>query len=219
MILILDNNSFRREELKAKLTKIGYIVSCRPLDDYKSYAYPVLTVIVNPKERDISNYICVSNTKYIVAKDNFTDKTSRFTTIPHSSNLAENIALEFDKLKLNEKATIYKLGIACYSENEYSIGGKTLSLYPMERRIFKFFLHNPTKTFLDVDACDYFPFNSVPEENLKSTIWKINTKCNKARRPQLIEIYMGSYRLNPRIYNYDERLIEDLLPFTKFKNE
>jgi hypothetical protein len=217
MILILDNNSFRRDDLSSILSKMGYIVSCRSLDDYRCYVYPALTVIVNPKRDDINKYIYTSKTKYVVAKDNFTDNSGRFEIVSHSNGLAESIAKEFDKLFPNDKNIIYRYGVACYRDTEFSIGGKALTLFPKEQKLFKFFIHNPNKTFLDTDLCGYFNYKIDPELNLKQTIWKINTKCNNVRRPKLIEIYNDSYRLNPAIYTYDEKLIQDLLPYEMYK--
>ena len=218
MILILDNNSFRREDLSSDLTKKGYIVSCRRLDDYRCYVYPVLTVLVNPKRDDINKYIYTSKTKYLVAKDNFTDNSGRFEIVSHSQCLADSIAKAFDKLIPNDDSIMHSLGVACYRGTEFSIGGKSMTLFPKEQKVFKFFLHNPNKTFLDTDACGYFNYKTDPEINLKQTIWKLNTKCNNARRPKLIEIYNDSYRLNPMIYNYEEKFIQDILPHDIYKN-
>ena len=219
MILILDDNVFRRKELKEKLTKKGYLVSCSPMSEYKCKVYPYLTIIVNPKRGVAQKLMYSLKTKYIVAKDNFDERLNLLATVPHSYNLADNLLLELEKLGLNEKGKMYRLGMACYRDDQFSIGGKSLDLHPMEKRLFKFFLLNPNKTFLDVDLCDYFPFRTDFELNLKNAIWKLNTKCNKLGRPRLIANREFSYYLNPDIYKYEETFVKYLLPHTVYKNE
>ena len=218
MILILDNNQFRRKDLFKALHKKGYVVACHPFDEYKLYTKPLMTVLMNPARSEIDKVIEYSSTKYVVAKDFFKSNGDKYTLIPLTPNPVDYIIEEYHKIEGCHRNQMDVYGIACHMYDEYAIGGKMLEFYEMEAKIFEFFLKLPNKKFMDFDVSRSFPFRVDPEENFKQAVWKINMKTKDATGIRYILSKNGCYFLNPLVYRLEPKFVDFIDDHEIFKN-
>lgn len=218
MILILDNNQYRRREIFNKLRLNGYIVSAQDLEMGLEFTKPFLTVLINPTNTELMS-IKRENTKYLIIKPNKPDCLKEWMDyISLSSEIDIDIERYFwNNFKHENPKVISKFGCICVDQKGISAGGIRLNLKRTATKIAKFFIYNNQKKFKDSEVVSYFRFLSKePEENLYYHVSCINGICKSNKRPPLISKIKGIYWLNNDYLRYTLEYCNDCYDdFTK----
>lgn len=195
MMLILDNNEYRRHDLCLDLEDRGIIVAERTIKEANDYVKPAITVYINPSTEEI-NKIRNDNTLTIIVKRNTALKLPCWMKIlPFDKSLRDNLA-EIAYAKFGKKEDRRFYGVVLFHNRTFVIGGAKIFLSKREREIARFFLINGGKKFYSFDVCDYIYFRVNPEENFEKSVRKINAKCRRLNREPLILLKGCKYSLN-----------------------
>lgn len=204
MILILDNNQYRRRDIFNRLRINGYMVSAQDFEIGVEFTKPFLTVVINPTNAQLMT-IKRENTKYLIIKANKPDNLREWMDyIPLSNEIDIDIERYFwTNFKYENPKVISRFGCICVDDKGISAGGIRLRLKRTAKKIAKFFIYNNQKKFRDSEVVSYFRFLSkVPEQNLYYHVSYINSSCKNNGRPPLISINKGIYWLNNDYLRY-----------------
>ena len=201
MILLLDNNQYRRHDIFLSLYMKKYTVAEQSIDDMDYYTKPFITVYLNPTIEQIQK-IKNEDTICIVAKNNLSISTPPWMrVIPLDKNVAKTIMKIYD-----ENANFGKgrevFGILCLEARLFTIGGAYVYLSPNQRKALKIFLYNPNKKFPLYDISSYLDFKTDKEYGFIKMVEDINYKCRRAGRETLIVSKKGEYFISPNGLNY-----------------
>lgn len=207
MILIADDNEYRRAENAKHLRNSGIqATSCKK--EYINYMQlPIITVIVNPTDKDLENiYLETAKTLYVFVTRK---KISRLENYKYcfideelkvDDKLIRNVALE--KFNYTFENDCIGMFVSDYANSRLYMGGKNLMLTKTEYSIARFFLYNGGRTF-DFDMVrEYFgksKSNKIEEVTFAGYISKINTKTKRLRTEKLIITESNGYTLNPEL--------------------
>lgn len=195
MILILDNNEYRRHDVCLSLSMKKYIVAEQSLDVAKFFTKPNMTVYLNPNYDEL-NKIEKTDTITVVAKNFVKQKLpSWIKVIPLDSCLIKNL-VEIFETNCNYGKGREFFGIIALEGKKFSFGGKYISMTPQQLRIIKLFLYNPDKVFELYDASSYFDFVCDQEIGFADAVDSINQKCIREGREKIIVYKSGRYRIN-----------------------
>lgn len=202
MILILDNNEYRRHTVYLSLYRRKCLVSEQSIDDMDYYTKPNMTVYLNPTQSQVSR-IRKEDTICVIATNKKDIKLENWMIrIPLDNSVAVSIYNIFnEKCKYGNELEIF--GIVCMREKEFALGGVLIKLTKRERQIVRLFLYNAGKKFNSYDACNYFDFAGEAEKCFIDAIYEINLKCVKgAHRIPLFLHNAGVYYVNPEVLDY-----------------
>ena len=211
MILILDNNEYRRKYVFDKLRLLDHLVASSGISEGAYLTKPLFTVIINPSNLDIKK-IKRENTNYLVIKSSKPDNLpSWIDYLPLSNDIVTDIDNYFwDNFQYELLDEISVLGCICIRNNKIALGGKILSVRKLPLRITKFFIYNSQRKFTDTEAASYFRFlTKCPEKNLIDYIYTINGACRKINRPPLIVSYKNTFWLNNDYLRYSLEYCND----------
>ena len=211
MILILDDNQFRRKSVFDRLRLNGYMVSAQEYSVGMYMVKPVLTVFVNPTNDQIKK-IKRENTKYLIIKKNKPDYLpSWMSYIPLSNEIDIDIERFFwNNFEHENPNKISIFGCICIEGNKIALGGALLDLKKTEMRIAKFFIYNNQKKFSDYELTTYFRFiTKSPASTLVRHIYHLNGICRSSGRPPLLSSYKNTFWLNNNYLRYNLEYAND----------
>ena len=202
MVLIFDDNEFRRKEIKRSLrgTEISF-----KIENYENWEYltkPLLTIFVMPKASEIDYYTrSLKSQGTIVASllKREPPKSENFRRIIISDNCIITPEM-VRKIIKNEYGYNLKqdfVGNALVDEEDQDIyyARKRLFLTKTEYKIARFLAYNPKKTFTDEEIIEYTALKISPS-SLSKYVSYINGKCrNNYRKPLILRTSYG-YLIN-----------------------
>lgn len=200
MLLVLDDNDFRRKDLLVKLRLKNVTVSCQPLKDYKFITKPLITAYINPSKEVISS-ICEGDGISVVAKNAediiFPD---HIINIPLDNNLDKALENIYnDELSKGKTGELDIFGKVVIKDNEVGVAGKRVTFNDTEIKIIKLFYFSYKKKFTDTEASSYFRYLKNPEQNFAHSVSMINSKCKKVGKYVLIIRENGVFFANPQL--------------------
>ncbi|MBE6674022.1 MAG: hypothetical protein E7596_02825 [Ruminococcaceae bacterium] len=201
MILLLDNNQYRRHDVLLSLFMKKYTVAEQTIDDMDCYTKPFVTVYLNPTIQQIQK-IKKEDTICVVAKNNLTIQTpSWMRVIPLDKNVAKSIIRIYEENRTfgNGREVFGILGL---EGRLFTIGGAYVHLTPRQMKALKIFLYNPNKKFALYDISSYLDFNTDREYGFIKMVEDINYKCRRAGRETLIMCKNNEYFISPTVLNY-----------------
>ncbi|MBQ8145351.1 MAG: hypothetical protein IJ039_01065 [Clostridia bacterium] len=201
MILLFDNNQYRRHDILLSLFMKKYIVAEQPLDDMDFYTKPFMTVYLNPTEAQMKK-IKKEDTLCVVAKNNVIGKTPDWMEIiPLDKNTAKSIMKIYDeKCPFGKGREIF--GALAMEGKRFAFGGIYFHLTPKQMKAIKILLYNPHKKFELYDISSYLEFNTDKEIGFSTMIDEINMRCKKVNREKLVLREGSRYYINPNIIFY-----------------
>ncbi|MBR2943516.1 MAG: hypothetical protein IKC16_00330 [Clostridia bacterium] len=204
MILIVDDNFERRKDIVIKLRIKNYIVAGVQYDELKMYTKPYMTVYINPTRSFVASLKNDTSTLNVF----FCDRASIKLPLWSINKLSlKNIPLEIMKIydencTYNLKGKIEIVGYACMQDDVFALGGELIHLSKREVQLIRLFMNNHTKEFMLYDVANYFRILANPEENIRSSITKLNAKAKKVRREKIIIVKNDWCYFNPEIASY-----------------
>ncbi len=201
MILILDNNQFRRRGVYLTLYSKKFLVSEQTIADSEYYTKPFMTVYINPTSTEISK-IKDEKTLCVVAKNNVTSFVPHWMKIIPLDNGLTNKIIEIYKKFCTYGQGREIFGIICMEGNKLTLGGAYIDLSNRQRALVKFLIYNAEKRFKLYDICTYFDFKTDKEIGFDKMVLEINRKCVKKHREHLIVRENDTYYINPNVINY-----------------
>ena len=203
MILIIDNNEERRNNITIWLRVKGYIVSQISYEDMDYYTKPFLTAYINPPNALLET-LGNENTLSVIFTErqnaNLSNKTINIFSLKNIQN--EIVKIYEREFPFDKKNQIDVVGYACSKDEEFALGGKIIDLSQRERQLINFFMFNHTKKFNLYDVINYFVVKGNPEDNILNSIYKLNRKMQKANREKIIIVKKDVCYFNPEIANY-----------------
>ena len=201
MILLLDNNEFRRHDIYLSLYMKKYIVAEHALEYMDYYTKPFMTVYINPTTSELEK-IKNEDTLCVVAKNNLKFKVPEWmTVIPLDKNTAKEIMRIYD-----EKCPYGKgrdiIGIIGIEGRKFALGGTYVYLTPKQMKVVKVLLYNREKTFPLYDISSYIDFRTEPEKGFLMMISDLNMKCRNAGRENIIKHHKGQVCICPGVAFY-----------------
>lgn len=202
MVLIFDDNEFRRKEIKRALRDTEM---CFKIEDYEHWEYltkPILTIFVMPKPSEID---------YLVRniKSQGTIAVSLLKREPPRSDffrriiISENGKLRADDIRdiimkeygYNLKQDLVGKILIDEEDKDIYFAGKRLFLTKTEYKIARFLAYNPKKTFTDEEIIEYTRIKITPS-SLSKYVSYINGKCRDSYRKRLILRSSYGYSIN-----------------------
>lgn len=201
MILLLDNNEYRRRSIYATLYSKKYIVTAQPLTEAEYLTKPFLTVYINPTQSQIER-IRKENTICVVAKNGFQGTApSWMRVIPLDNSLTRRIIGLYEELcPYNKGREIF--GILCIEGNKFALGGAYLQLSYRQKRLVRFLAYNKEKEFQLFDISSYFDFYTDKDEGFIKMVSEINKRCKRIFKEPLIHCHNETYSISPSVINY-----------------
>ena len=201
MILILDNNEYRRHDIYIRLYSKKYIVAEQSISEEKYFTKPFMTVYVNPTYTQMKS-IKKENTVCVVAKNEVPkDLPSWITVIPLDNSVAKSIIDLYERVcPYNKGREVF--GIVCMEGNSFTVGGAYIKLSPRQRNLVRMLIYNSDKKFHPYELCEYFDLKKDKEVALDNTVLVINRKCAKIFREPLISREPNAYYISPSIIKY-----------------
>lgn len=221
MLLVFDDNEYRRKNLLVKFRLKNMIASCQSYAYYSFFAKPIITVLINPSF-DILSTLCNSNNVTIVAKNDLKAKLPDWIIhIPLDDKIDKEIEkIYIEQLTKDSQGELDIFGKVVFKGNNVGVFGKRIVLTDTQINILRFFYFNYSKRFTDTEASSYFRFLENPEQNLVHAIYTINSKCKQVGREALIVKEDGRFFANPSLYTLNRESITQLKPGEKiYKNE
>lgn len=198
MILLLDNNQFRRRSIYLTIYSKKYLVSEQTITDSEYYTKPFMTVYINPTSTELSK-IKNENTVCVVAKNNVSVPLQKWMRlIPLDNTTTMKIIKLYNELCPYGKGREI-FGIVCMEGNLIALGGAYIRLSYRQRLLIRFLLYNSGKTFNLYDISNYFDFKTDNEIGFDKMVLEINRKCVKRRRELLIKREKDAYSINPSV--------------------
>ena len=200
MILILDNNTYRRHDVLLSLFIKKYIVAEQSIDDMDYYTKPFMTVYLNPTDEQIKR-IKNEDTVCVVAKNKVVSKTPNWMEIiPLDDNVVKNIIKIYEeKCPYGKGREIF--GVLAMEGKKFAFGGIYFHLTPKQMKAIKLLLYNPNKKFELYDISSYLEFNTDKEIGFEAMISEINLRCKKVNREKLVLREGSKYFINPNVIN------------------
>ena len=201
MILILDNNEYRRHDIMMSLFMKKYIVADQPIEYMDFYTKPFLTVYVNPTTEQLKK-IKNEDTVCIVAKNRMTIVPPPWMrVIPLDKNVAKTVMQIYDELCPYGKGRDV-IGIIGIEGKKFTIGGAYVNLTPKQMKAVKVLLYNRDKKFQLYDISSYLDFNTDPERGFILMVDDVNSKCRNSGRESLIKWKDNYYFISPDVAYY-----------------
>lgn len=194
MILIFDDNKYRLENLCKKLRLSDFYVKGESYEYCEYITKPLVTILVSPKPSEIQRYLSQFSKEdtlciFVVKRETSETKNLRNVIIDenceiNSKQVSEIINREFN---FNLKHDLINYILIDEEEKDIYFGNKKLYLLPREYQIVRFFAYNRRKMFTIDEIFEYMKFQlSVNENTFSSYISKINSKCYKQKRENII---------------------------------
>lgn len=198
MILILDNNEYRRHDVMLSLFIKKYLVAEHPLSEMDYYVKPFMTVYINPLTDELKK-IKNEDTVTVVVKSNPPRNLPPWMhVIPNDKNVVKNIVRIYEeKCTLNKGREIF--GIICIEGLYFTMGGAYIYMTKKQMDIIRLMLYNNKKTFNLYDISSYFKFNTDKEYGFYKAVRNINYKCRLADREPIILYKDDKYWINPAV--------------------
>ena len=201
MILIVDNNEYRRHDIWLSIFMKKYIVSEQSFYDAECCTKPILTAYINPSLSEIEK-IKQEDTICVVAKNNLKLKPPAWMhVVPLDRDTPKRIMeiydANFDHLKGREV-----IGIIGIEGDKFTLGGTYINFNKHQLLILKMLIFNPKKTFELWDLLGYSNLQGNREANLMETVTRINRRCRVAHREELVIAKNEKYRINPNVLKY-----------------
>jgi hypothetical protein len=206
MILLLDNNQYRRHDVFLSLFMKKYIVAEQQLDDMDFYTKPFLTVYLNPTEAQLKK-IKKEDTVCVVAKNNVTTILPDWIElIPLDKDVSKNIMEIYDKkCPYGKGREIF--GAIAMEGRHFAFGGIYFHLTVKQMKAIKILLYNPHKKFELYDISSYLEFNTADSEaGFATMIDEINGRCKRVNREKLVLRDGSRYYINPDIIFYENKI-------------
>ncbi len=202
MVLIFDDNEFRRKEIRRSLrdTEIAFKV-----ESYEHWEYltkPLVTVFVMPKPSELDYMIrnvqkqgtipvaivkrespSLKHIKHLIISEN---------GVPTPDTLREIINREYD---YNLKQDLIGSILIDESDEDIYFGGKRLSLTQTEYKISRLLAYNPKKKFTDEEIIEYIG-SKITTSSISKYVSYINHKCTDKYRKRLILRSSYGYKIN-----------------------
>ena len=202
MVLIFDDNEFRRKEIKRALRDTEI---CFKIENYEHWEYltkPIVTVFVMPKQSEIDymvrnvssqGTIAVSLLKREPQKSEF----FRRIIISEDAKLDPDAIREIIKNEYGYNLKEDLIGRVLVDEEYKDIyfGAKRLFLTKTEYKIARFLAYNPKKTFTDEEIIEYAHLK-ITSASLSKYVSYINGKCRDSYRKRLILRTSYGYLIN-----------------------
>ena len=211
MILILDDNQYRRKSVFDRLRLHKYMVSAQEISVGNYMVKPVLTVYINPTSDQIK-IIKRENTIYLIIKNNKPENLPFWMNyIPLSNEIDIDIERFFwNHFEHENPNKISTFGCICVQGNRIALGGKLLKFKRTSLSLAKFFIYNNQKKFSDYEISTYFRFlTKVPESTLVRHIYNLNGICKASGRPAMISSYKNTFWLNNDYLRYNLEFSND----------
>ena len=205
MILIIDNNDERRNNLVIRLRVKGYLICGISYNDIEYYTKPYMTVYVNPPRHVIDN-LKREETISVVC----TERSNPSPNLPKwAIHISSAKSIENDIIEILDRSCSYMkndqinvVGYACLKNGKFALGGKIIKITNMQLPILSLFLFNKNKKFKQYEACQYMHFKADAEESFARHVLNINKSLKDAGRDKIILKEGDLYYLNPEVANY-----------------
>ena len=202
MILIIDDNDFRREKICKKLYMDSIpAIGCRR-DGEKGYNKPIITIIVDPKtseynriynNSDSNYYLCskkpipnLPDNKIIVNKEGFV-----------SPNAVREILYRDFQITLKDD-NIGHVTLSAATHDLY-VGGEYMHLSAKQFYLISFLVYNYGRQFYIDEIFDYLHFKRISQNSFRMYVSTINGKGKDVNRGKIIEKYEDYYSLSENI--------------------
>ena len=202
MVLIFDDNEFRRKELKRALrdTEINF-----KIDTYENWEYltkPILTVFIMPKPSEIDYLVRSISSQGTVAVSLLKREPAKTGTFRRNI-LSEDGMLTADVIRdiikneygYNLKQDFVGNALIDEEDNDIYFARKRLFLTKTEYKIARFLAYNPQKTFTDEEILEYTGLKISPS-SISKYVSYINHKCKENYRKPLILRTSYGYCIN-----------------------
>ena len=202
MILIFDDNEFRRKDIKRAFRDSEMPFK---IEDYEHWEYltkPLLTILVMPKPSEIEYIVRTIQAQGTIPVVVLKREDPRFKNIRHII-ISENAIPSLDKIKkIFEEEYSYNLhqdliGRILVDEEDKDIyfSGKRLCLTKTEYKISRFLSYNPKKQFTDEEIILYTGLK-IKTSSLSKYVSYINHKCVENYRKELILRSSYGFKIN-----------------------
>ena len=219
MILIVDENEDRRENLQIKLRVKGYLTNVTSYEDLWFHTKPFMTVYINPKMSDMQLIKNSEDTISVFFCDRKSVKLPLWSINVNSlKNLYDDIIRIYKENSTYQiKDKIDMVGYACLKNKKFAVGGKDINLSKREYLLVTFFMNHPKKKFRLGDASNYVWIHENKETNFALSIARINRKLKQQLRSKIIICKDDWCYLNPEIVNYSCKDYQEVEEIDNYK--
>ncbi len=194
MILIFDDNEYRRQELCKKMYMADLFVRGESYEHCEYLAKPLVTVLISPDVEQIKYFSSVlmrQNTiPVLVIKRSIPEaRLFRNVIIDENGEITPKQIIDIIKKETEYNLFHDMINYILVDEEEKDIyfGGKKLFLTDGEYKIVKFFAYNREKMFIIDEILDYLHLRKrVSENTFYVYISNINSKCYDQHREDII---------------------------------
>ncbi len=204
MILIVDDNEYRRNDISFELRRNKYMVNAIGYDDILLYQKPIMTVYIHPTSEFVKN-LKRSDTLAVIAKNDEALKTPKWAhTIPlNSTFIKEIINFYKENYKYEVPDNVDVIGVVCIKNTKVGVGGICIDFTKEQLKLLKLLLYNRGKEFNFYEILRYIPKRTNSYDNLLQTIRRINHKTVEAKRGKIILINSEKCIVNPELAYYE----------------
>ncbi len=204
MILIVDDNEYRRNDISFELRRNKYMVNAISYDDIVLYQKPIMTVYIHPTSEFV-NKLKRSDTLTVIAKSDETLKTPKWAhaITLNSSFIKEIINLYKENYKYEVPDNVDVIGVVCIKNTKVGVGGICIDFTKEQLKLLKLLLYNRGKEFNFYEILKYIPKRTNSYDNLLQTIRRMNHKTLEAKRGKILLINNEKCVVNPELAYYE----------------
>ena len=205
MILIFDDNSYRREALCKKIYMNDLYVRGESYEHCEYITKPLITILVCPSPSEASRYLKIFSAEgttcvFVLKREISELKGYRNVFINKEGEITPSQVREIinQEYKYNLKNDYMNYMLIDEDEKDVYFGAKKLFLTDREYSIVKFFAYNPKRMFTIDEILDYMHLRKrVSETTFYSYVSCINSKCYKQNREDIILRTTYGYGITP----------------------
>ncbi len=202
MVLIFDDNEFRRKEIRRSLRNTEIAFKVEGYEHWEYLTKPLVTVFVMPKPSELDYMIRNVQNQGTIPVALVKREAPQLKDIRHLIVSANGIPTPDHLREIINKEYGYSLkqdliGSILIDEADEDIyfGGKRLCLTQTEYKISRLLAYNPKKKFTDEEILDYIGLKITPS-SLSKYVSYINHKCTDKYRRKLILRSSYGYKIN-----------------------
>ena len=210
MILIIDNNDFRREKICKKLYMESIPAIGCAREEEKGYSKPLITIIVDPKQSEYNRIYNNSDSNfYLCSKKPLPNLPSNRVIVDRECFVYPDKIREILQNDFNINLKEDHIGpVSLYTEtHDLYVGGAYMHLGLNQFALISFLVYNYGRRFSVEEIYDYLHLKkSVKMNSFRVYVSMVNGKGKKNNRGRLIEEYNEFYYLTDHIVNAIRRV-------------
>lgn len=192
MVLIFDDNQYRRDKICRALRNDDLPTKGVGFEDWQYYTFPMVTVLFCVKASEIYSFskelVRQGTIPIFVLKKNVPEtKFARHVILHPDAQITSEQIKEIVKTELGytfEEDTINKIYVSHTDREIYFIGSR-LGVEKRQFSIIRFFAYNPKRIFTVDDIFEYLNLR-VKLETFEKYVGTINGKCKAIYREDII---------------------------------